>query len=225
MSSNETAPTAQGTPRDGSTIALPTITVEKYDRKARKETAYAWWQRGALNLLLTDQGFTISQAPDPLTPMLFDDNHSLLRFSDSKTARWYIDHCCALGGGETTGARGTATTARDGGSSMTVAATMTTQQAAAANVHTFTLIFPGHRLAVLEVRGAASQDEARAVACEALPPCSYEVVDGDQTAGRAEIFYSWCSAEAQERQPVLHHQPRQMQQATTARSQEQEAQA
>jgi hypothetical protein len=100
-----------------------------------------------------------------------------------------------------------------------------TQTTAADRKDTFTLIFPGHLLAVLEVRGASSQDEARAVACEALPQCSYEVVDGDQTAGQAEIFYSWCSAEAQERQPVLHHQPHQMQQATTARSQEQEAQA
>jgi hypothetical protein len=98
-----------------------------------------------------------------------------------------------------------------------------TQTTAADRKDMFTLIFPGHLLAVLEVRGASSQDEARTVACEALPQCSYEVVDGDQTAGQAEIFYSWCSAEAQERQP--HHQPRQMQQATTARSQEEQEEA
>jgi len=53
----------------------------------------------------------------------------------------------------------------------------------------FTLIFPGHRLAVLEVRGANSPDEARAFASEAIPNCGYEVKDGDpsKTGRRAPI--------------------------------------
>jgi hypothetical protein len=71
----------------------------------------------------------------------------------------------------------------------------------------FTLIFPGHRLAILEVHGAANEDEARAFASEAIPQCGYEVKDGDQAAGQAEIFYYWCSAAAQECQPHPAHRP------------------
>jgi hypothetical protein len=84
----------------------------------------------------------------------------------------------------------------------TTATTITTnqQQAAAARTDTFTLIFPMGRIAILEVRGAADQDSARAFAESALPQCRYVVTDGDQTKGHAEIFYLWCCAAAQEQQ-------------------------
>ena len=75
----------------------------------------------------------------------------------------------------------------------------------AGNQHIFTLNFSSGQIAVLEVRGASDQEAARAIACKAIPNCRYEVVDGDQSAGRAMIFYEWCSSAAQECQPLYQH--------------------
>jgi hypothetical protein len=77
------------------------------------------------------------------------------------------------------------------------------QQPAATEAFTFTLVFPRGYIAILEVRGAATQESARAFAEQALPMCQYIVRDGDQTNGHAEIFYLWCNAAAQEQPP--HH--------------------
>ncbi len=61
---------------------------------------------------------------------------------------------------------------------------------------TFTLIFPDGAIAVLKVHGASSQDEARAIACGVLPGYCYEVKDGDQSKGRAAVFFEWtCTQE------------------------------
>jgi hypothetical protein len=110
---------------------------------------------------------------------------------------------------------------------MTATILATTEQAAAerqaaSNRHVFTLTFPGGQIAVLEVRGAADQEAASAIAQQAVrqrrtisqsgeqveTPINYTVADGDATRGRAELFYYWCSAAAQERQPLHthHHQ-------------------
>jgi len=56
---------------------------------------------------------------------------------------------------------------------------------------TFTLIFPDRAIAVLNVHGANNQDEARAIACGVLPGYCYEVKDGDQSQGRAAVFFEW----------------------------------
>lgn len=67
----------------------------------------------------------------------------------------------------------------------------------ASHRHTFTLTFAGGQVALLEVRGAANQEEARTIACTAITRCQYTVTDGDQTGGRAHIFYYCCSIQAQ----------------------------
>ena len=67
----------------------------------------------------------------------------------------------------------------------------------ATNRHTFTLTFAGGQVALLEVRGAADQEEARTIAQNAITTSRYTVTDGDTTGGRAHYFYCWCSAEAQ----------------------------
>jgi hypothetical protein len=66
------------------------------------------------------------------------------------------------------------------------------ERQAANNSHTFTLTFRRGELAILEVRGAADQETARAIAGSAFSNCQYTITDGDQTNGRAEYFYSWC---------------------------------
>lgn len=71
----------------------------------------------------------------------------------------------------------------------------------AKNVHLFTLTFPGPRVALLEVRGAANEDRARALAWSAFKDCFYQVADGDQTGGHSQYFYTfhaWASAASQE---------------------------
>lgn len=61
--------------------------------------------------------------------------------------------------------------------------------------YTFTLTFPRGEIAILEVRGADSHEQARAAAHHALPKSCYDVTDGDQTRGHAEYFYLWWSQE------------------------------
>ncbi|GHO88233.1 hypothetical protein [Dictyobacter formicarum] len=65
---------------------------------------------------------------------------------------------------------------------------------------TFTLLFPHGEIAVLEVSGAQTQDEARSIAASVLLPCKYEVQDGDVSHGHAFCFYSWANVQAQEPQ-------------------------
>ena len=65
----------------------------------------------------------------------------------------------------------------------------------------FTLTFVGGQVALLDVRGAVDSEEARAIAHQAIKTCSYSVVDGDQTQGRAAYFYYWHTREAQEMHP------------------------
>ena len=61
------------------------------------------------------------------------------------------------------------------------------------NKHTFTLTFVGGQIALLEVCGAANQEDAHSIACTAITRCQYSVTDGDQTQGRAHTFYYWCN--------------------------------
>ena len=61
------------------------------------------------------------------------------------------------------------------------------------NKHTFTLTFAGGQIALLEVCGAANQEDAYSIACTAITRCQYSVTDGDQTQGRAHTFYYWCN--------------------------------
>ena len=65
----------------------------------------------------------------------------------------------------------------------------------------FTLTFRGGQVALLDVRGAVDSEEARAIAHQAIKTCSYRVVDGDQTQGRAAYFYYWTTRAAQEMHP------------------------
>ncbi len=65
------------------------------------------------------------------------------------------------------------------------------------NKHLFTLTFAHGEVALLDVRGAVDQEQARAIACDAIKRCQYSVTDGDQTGGNAHYFYSWCSVEVQ----------------------------
>jgi len=65
------------------------------------------------------------------------------------------------------------------------------------NWHTFTLTFAGGQVALLEVRGAADQKQARALAQDAIKTCRYTITDGDTTNGQAHYLYHWCSIEAQ----------------------------
>jgi len=65
----------------------------------------------------------------------------------------------------------------------------------ASNRHTFTLTFVGGQVALLEVCGAANQDEARTLASHAIKRCQYSVTDGDMTNGHAHCFYYWCRSE------------------------------
>ena len=76
-------------------------------------------------------------------------------------------------------------------------------QPVAPRAHTslFTLTFVGGQVALLDVRGAVDSEEARAIAHQAIKTCSYSVVDGDQTQGRAAYFYYWHTREAQEMHP------------------------
>jgi hypothetical protein len=74
----------------------------------------------------------------------------------------------------------------------------TAQEAAAGRKDTFTLIFPRGEIAFLEVRGAISQESARAIAEHAFTACRYAVIDGDQAAaGQAQYFYSWSCTSGQ----------------------------
>ena len=66
----------------------------------------------------------------------------------------------------------------------------------ALNKHTFTLTFAGGQVALLEVCGAANQEEARTLASHAIKTCSYSVIDGDQTGGNAHCFSYWCRSDA-----------------------------
>jgi hypothetical protein len=98
----------------------------------------------------------------------------------------------------------------------TVTTTQQAAEAAAANSHVFTLSFAGGQIAIVEIRGAADLDSARAIAQGAVKhrrtisqsgeqietTIHYTVTDGDATAGQAKRFYWWCSAIAQERQPL-----------------------
>lgn len=59
--------------------------------------------------------------------------------------------------------------------------------------YTFTLVFPQGEIAVLEVRGASDQEQARTLACGAFPSCVYTVTDGDVANGHAEYFYTWSN--------------------------------
>ena len=68
----------------------------------------------------------------------------------------------------------------------------------AISVHTFTLIFRPKAIAVLQVHGAESLDEARAFAASVLPNADYEVRDGDTTEGRVKAFQAWTCIQAQE---------------------------
>ncbi len=74
----------------------------------------------------------------------------------------------------------------------------------ASNRHLFTITFPtfpGPTIALLEVRGAANQENARALAWKAFKHCRYAVEDDDQTGGHSQYFYTfhtWASAAAQE---------------------------
>ncbi len=89
---------------------------------------------------------------------------------------------------------------------------------AAKHRHVFTLTFPGGQIAPLEVRGAADQEAARAIARTAFKQCRYEVIDGDQTNGHAECFHLWCSTAAQLAQPLHQYQA----EAAHRRSQQEE---
>lgn len=69
------------------------------------------------------------------------------------------------------------------------------------NVHFFTIVFPtfpGPTVALLEVRGAANQESARAIARSCFKDCRYAITDGDYTNGQAAYLYTWASAAAQE---------------------------
>ncbi len=59
------------------------------------------------------------------------------------------------------------------------------------NRHLFTLTFAGGQVALLDVRGAADQDQAHTIACNAIKRCRYVVTEGDQTGGNAHYFYYW----------------------------------
>lgn len=59
------------------------------------------------------------------------------------------------------------------------------------NQHLFTLTFVGGQVALLEVRGAANQEQAHTIACNAIKRCRYVVTEGDQTGGNAHSFYYW----------------------------------
>jgi len=74
-------------------------------------------------------------------------------------------------------------------------------QSVALGASLFTLLFVGGQVALLDVRGAVDSEEARAIAHQAIKTCSYSVVDGDQTQGRAAYFYYWHTREAQEMHP------------------------
>ena len=67
----------------------------------------------------------------------------------------------------------------------------------ARNIHRFTLTFVGGQVALLEVRGAADDEQARILAANAIKHCHYMVTDGDTTYGQAQYFYYWCSLESQ----------------------------
>ena len=69
----------------------------------------------------------------------------------------------------------------------------------AISVHTFTLVFRPGAIAVLQVHGAESLDEARAFAASILPNTAYEVRDGDITNGHVKAFHAWTCVRAQER--------------------------
>lgn len=57
------------------------------------------------------------------------------------------------------------------------------------NYHTCTCLFPDNRIAVVHVQGAPNQKEARAHVRSVWYPHSYEVCNGDLSAGHAEPFY------------------------------------
>jgi hypothetical protein len=63
-----------------------------------------------------------------------------------------------------------------------------------------TCTFPSGAIAVVQVYGAASQEEAVSIVeRQAFPSCRYTVAAGDPTGGRAEPFYLWaCNAEDQQ---------------------------
>jgi len=73
----------------------------------------------------------------------------------------------------------------------------------ATHQNNFKITFAGGQVALLDVRGAANQEEAHTIACTAFKHCEYTVVDGDQSGGHAASFSLWCSSAAQEMQ--LHH--------------------
>jgi len=68
--------------------------------------------------------------------------------------------------------------------------------------HLFTLTFVGGQIALLNVCGAHSQQEARAIAESAIKNSRYGVVAGDSTGGHAHCFYYW-HVQAQEQTPRL----------------------
>src|SRR5436190_12370319 len=55
-----------------------------------------------------------------------------------------------------------------GGTAMSTTATIRTSPRTIAATYTFTLLFPGDQIAMLEVRGAANQDMARTIAQQAV---------------------------------------------------------
>jgi len=67
----------------------------------------------------------------------------------------------------------------------------------AQNYHLFTLVFSDEHLALCKVWGARDVDAAshiaNSVARDVRP---YQVIQGDQTGGKAQIAYLWCSQQA-----------------------------
>lgn len=98
---------------------------------------------------------------------------------------------------------------------------ITAEQQAVVSVHTFTLFFPDERLTVLEIRGAANQDCARAIAELSIrhrrtinlrgdqieTSLNYAVIDGDCSCGRAASYCSWTCDE-EECQPHSRPEPK-----------------
>lgn len=56
---------------------------------------------------------------------------------------------------------------------------------------TFTLTFARGVMALLQVYNAPTPQAASRVARAVLPGCPYTVTSGDQTDGRAAVFYAW----------------------------------
>ena len=66
----------------------------------------------------------------------------------------------------------------------------------------FTLTFRGGQIALLNVYGASTKQEARGIAESVIKNACYTVVDGDYAGGKAHCFYYW-HVQAQERNPRL----------------------